>query len=103
MYSNIGKKIKTVAQVGAWIGIIASFIFGIALIKSSFLLGIVSIAACSFASWIASLTLYGFGHLIENTDKLVRNTDYDCEPTTTYQNYSTTTENKTNNFFKRES
>ena len=71
MFDHIGSKIKIVAQVITWIGILASLIGGIVIMAltespSGFLVMI----AGSLVSWLSSLTLYGFGQLIENTDIL---------------------------------
>lgn len=80
MFDNIGGKIKTLAKIICWIGIIASVISGIALMASGanryysgpgpVLLGILTIVFGSLASWIGSFFTYGFGQLIENTDEI---------------------------------
>ena len=68
MFDNIGGKIKTIAKIGCWVGIIASAILGILLMmEEGFFAGIIVMVALGLASWISSLTLYGFGDLIENT------------------------------------
>lgn len=76
MFDEIGFKIKTVAQVFTWIGIVGSVIWGFVVMGSNVdnavLFGILIIAIGSLASWLGSLTLYGFGQLIENTDILVK-------------------------------
>lgn len=72
MFNNIGGKIKTLAQVICALGIIGSVIGGIVFICNEIVLvGIVVLACGSLLSWVGSLGLYGFGHLIENTDILV--------------------------------
>ena len=77
MYNNIGKKIKMLAKVICWIGIIASVIFGLfmiavgsqtyygggAIVVSGFIIMIVG----SLFSWIGSFFTYGFGELIDKT------------------------------------
>ena len=65
MFDNIGSKIKGLAIASTVIGIFASLVIGGLLIESIGIL--VIILGCIF-SWIASLTLYGFGHLIEKVD-----------------------------------
>ena len=75
MFENIGGKIKFVAQFFTWIGIMVSTIIGIGVItKSSSLggvfLGLVIIVLGGFVSWLSALCLYGFGQLVENTDRL---------------------------------
>jgi hypothetical protein len=81
MYSNIFGKIKALAKVIAWIGIIASVISGIVMIASSgtigsyygsgsgisVIAGLLTIVLGSVCSWAGSLVLYGFGELGENT------------------------------------
>ena len=72
MFNNIGGKIKAVAACFTWIGFIASILGGAYIIlESELLLGLLVMLIGCFASWLSSLTLYGFGQLIENTDKLV--------------------------------
>ena len=67
MFDNIGSKIKGLAIAFTVIGIFASLVIGGLLIESIGIL--VIILGCVF-SWIGSLTLYGFGHLIEKVDTI---------------------------------
>ena len=74
MFNNIGDKLKTGAQVFAWLGIIASAFFGLIVMFDNGdtpVLGFLIIVFGSLGSWLSSLGMYGFGQLIENTDKLV--------------------------------
>ncbi len=73
MFDNIGNKLKNVAQVFAWLGIGASALIGIIVMAAyeAIFLGLIIITLGCLGSWISSLGLYGFGQLIENTDKLV--------------------------------
>lgn len=72
MFNNVGKKLMGVASVFTALGIIASFIIGIVLCaEEEVLAGFIVMAVGSFASWLSSLALYGFGQLIENTSVLV--------------------------------
>ncbi len=74
MFSNIGGKIKSLAQVITWLGIIVSVIWGFVLMATDEDLipaGLIIALLGSLISWISSFVLYGFGQLIENTDKLV--------------------------------
>ena len=68
MFDNIGSKIKGFAKVIAWLGIILSFIIGLLSIATG---GILVIVIGSASSWVGSFVLYGFGQLVENSDKLV--------------------------------
>ena len=59
----------------AWIGIIGSIIWGFSvisidedLILTGFLIAVIG----ALISWVSSFVLYGYGQLIENTDKLVK-------------------------------
>lgn len=68
MFANVGGKIKAVAQVVTWIGIIGSVIGGIALISTNFIVGLLTAGVGSLLSWVSALALYGFGELVENSD-----------------------------------
>lgn len=92
MFSNIGGKIKLLAKVLFWIGLILSVVTGgIFLISprgtatfnyssgystqvSSVLAGIIFIFVGFLLSWISSMLLYGFGQLIENSEAIRENT-----------------------------
>ena len=68
MYNNVGQKIKCVAVVIAWIGIILGVISGIWVmtVYDSVVSGLLYILLAALFSWLGSLTLYGFGELICN-------------------------------------
>ena len=84
MFNNIGGKIKALAKVLCWLGIILSVLSGIAILASgdsgriavngaystvsSGVAGILVIVIGCLASWIGSFFAYGFGQLIENSD-----------------------------------
>jgi hypothetical protein len=74
MFDNIGSKLKAVAQVFAWLGIGASALIGLIVMfanEDTPVPGLLIIGLGCLGSWISSLGMYGFGQLIENTDKLV--------------------------------
>ncbi len=74
MFDNIADQIKTLAQVITWIGITISIIGGLVLTSTDETLifpGLLLAALGSLSSWASSIVLYGFGRLIENTDKLI--------------------------------
>jgi|GEM_PF-4731343 len=79
MFGNMGNKIKMLAKVVAWIGIIFSCLIGFILFvegmdyeESGMILGGFFMAGIgSLVSWISSFVLYGFGQIVDNTDKLV--------------------------------
>ena len=89
MFKNIGKKIKVLAKVLCWIGIVCSVLIGLAIILLSFMetvevpgtevsvsgvgglvVGILFIVFGVLISWIGSFTTYGFGELVENVKKI---------------------------------
>lgn len=73
MFDNIGGKIKGLAKVVTWVGIIASVVSGVSMFASDSdlaLPGILVIVFGSLGSWIGSFLLYGFGELIEQTTKM---------------------------------
>jgi hypothetical protein len=71
MFDNIGGKIKILAQIFVWIGIIASVILGFILCTTDVeWLGVICVFIGPLLCWISSMTLYGFGELIEKTCKI---------------------------------
>ena len=83
MFNDIGGKIKTLAKVMCWLGIIGSVVYAVyeVIVLSdyitdenmiSFLFRGLAIAGIgSLLSWIGSFITYGFGQLVENSDILV--------------------------------
>lgn len=79
MFDNIGGKIKGVARVVTWLGIISSCLAGFVMLVEGLdtseilaFYGILVAGVGSLFSWLGSLTLYGLGQLIENSDILVK-------------------------------
>lgn len=81
MFDNIGGKIKTLAKVVCWIGIVLCVIIGVIMIvvganvggangTSAIVGGIVVAVAGALASWIGSFLVYGFGELVDKTRSL---------------------------------
>lgn len=80
MNDNIGKRLKKIAKVLTYIehplciiGAIVFFVLG----ASSFyydvvgpILGFVFLLVVPFITWIGNMLIYGFGRLIENSEKL---------------------------------
>lgn len=89
MYDEIGGKIKTLAKVIAWVGIIVSVVVGIVTISTG--VGILVLVLGPLFSWLSTLVLYGFGQLVENTDILVHQNMF-------YQPNSPYYKDQTNNF-----
>ena len=87
MFNDVGNKIKGVASVFCWLGIISSCLVGIMLIYNGIQLnnsyysrgsgtvfivaGLVLMIVGSIVSWIGSIMVYGFGALIDNS-KVIR-------------------------------
>ncbi len=70
MFNNVGGKIKAIAKVVAWIGIVICVIYGFVLLVSvedMALVGLIVMTVGSLLSWVSSLVLYGFGELIDNS------------------------------------
>lgn len=78
MFDNIGTKIKSLAKIVCWVGIIITVIAGIVMLASgndiSSPIGLVLIVAGPIGSWISSFFVYGFGELIEKTTEIAENT-----------------------------
>ena len=72
MFKNIGAKIKKIAEIYTILGIVVSVIWGITTMAISGIGGLLVIVIGCLASWIGSFLLYGFGQLVENSDKLVK-------------------------------
>lgn len=92
MFNNIGGKIKALASLFTWIGIIISLVIGLLFIfadSNGVVIGILIIVIGSLLSWISSWLLYGFGDLIENSSIIARKLspeDFEDEETTTETN-----------------
>jgi hypothetical protein len=72
MFNKIGEKIKILAIVICIVGIVASLFVGLLFIADDeILLGITTIVVGVLASWVSVFVLYGFGHLVENSEKMV--------------------------------
>lgn len=71
MFNNIGGKIKSLAKIVCWLGIISYIISGFSLILTNqqplVLVGILIAVVGSLFSWISLFILYGFGELVENS------------------------------------
>ncbi len=90
MFQNIGGKIKVLAQILCWIGILLSAIIAVFCIVVSivflytedvetapsayilFLRGILLLILGPLFSWIGSFLLYGYGDLIANTAEIAQ-------------------------------
>ena len=75
MFRNVSERLKTMAIVLVWVGIVASVAVGFVLAFSSGgpILGTLCAVGGSLFFWIISTVLYGLGQLIENSEFLVKN------------------------------
>lgn len=70
MFDNIGSKIKKLAELLCWIGMLLSIIGGVILmyaVDSLVPVGTAIVFIGPLLSWISSFVLYGFGELVENS------------------------------------
>ena len=76
MYENVGRKIKGVAKVFFWFGIIVSIVGAIiCFVYDAAISGFVLLIFGPVSSWIGSLIPYGFGEIVErvtNIDNKIR-------------------------------
>ena len=80
MFSQIGKKIKLLAQVFCYLLIAVSIVSGIMIIATPEIAhamgfqplaaGLLVMLAGSLLSWLNSILLYGFGELVDNTAQI---------------------------------
>lgn len=74
MFENIGGKIKGVCKVCCYIGMGGCLLMGLVLLlngtTASVVAGVFIAVMGSLLFWLSSLTLYGFGQLVENSDIL---------------------------------
>ena len=75
MFENVGGKLKTLAIISCIVGIFGSVIGGLILIGDIPLAGILIILIGSFASWIASLSVYGLGEAVDQATDAAKNAE----------------------------
>ncbi len=64
MFENIDEKIKMLAVVTCWIGIVTSAIWGLVALFSNFFVGLITIVVGVLISWVSSFSLYGYGEML---------------------------------------
>ena len=79
MFKNIGEKMKTLAKVICWMGIIASVIGGVSMMvdcatEITVLLGLLIIELGSMISWVSSLGVYALGEIVLKLTEIAENT-----------------------------
>lgn len=78
MYKNVGNKIQTVAKIVAWLGIVFTALLALITIYGGLntndiemiVNGVVLLIFGPLASWLSSLTLVGFGKLVQTNDEM---------------------------------
>lgn len=71
MFGNIGGKIKVLAQVICCVGIIVSIVAAVKFFEENPVKSALVLILGILLSWIGNFVLYGFGQLVENSDKIV--------------------------------
>ena len=77
MFDNIGSKIKMLAKVICWVGIIMSCLAGLIILingDDGAGIGLVIMIVGSLTSWVCSFFAYGVGELIDKTTDVADNT-----------------------------
>ncbi len=77
MYDNVGRKLKSWSKAMLWIEIIGSVIAGLALAENTYGVSIAIAIVGVIVAIVSSLTLYGFGEIIEKLTAIERNTRTD--------------------------
>lgn len=95
MFDNVGGKIKGVAAIVTWLGIISSVILFFVILLPAIEAEKAGMIALSFIilvigcliSWLSSIVFYGFGQIIENSDIIAGRTNLEnFEETDTNEN-----------------
>lgn len=97
MFDNIGGKIKTLAHILCWVGIVSCLITGIALMVADsdlLLAGLLTMIGGSLFSWVSSFVLYGFGQMIENSDTIIQQNQTICDTMKNVQSNVQSSENE---------
>lgn len=69
MFDNIGGKIKSLAQIMAYILMGLSILAGLLMLFSNPVVGLLSIVVGCLSAWIGSFFMYAFGELVENSER----------------------------------
>ena len=73
MFDNLGKKIMMFAKITCWVGMTASIIGGIilcAVMDYFWYIGLIVMFVAPLIFWACSLTIYGFGEMVDNVNRL---------------------------------
>ena len=97
MFDNIGSKLKTLAKVLCWIGIVLSVVAAIVMFtaasysnsgESYVVMGLITLIVGPLLSWVNSFVLYGFGELIDKTSSIERSVRDNSKSDTYVKDYS---------------
>lgn len=72
MFDNIGRKIKDLAVLTCWLGIIGSVLIMFAMIEDNPGMGILILVGGCLISWIGSFAAYALGEITENSERQVQ-------------------------------
>lgn len=90
MFNEIGKKIKGVASAVCWIQVAIYAIVGIIIMTTTeelVIVGLLIIVVGGLFAWLSSITLYGFGELIDKVcsiEKTINAEKYQKQPTNSF-------------------
>ncbi len=78
MYNNVGRKLKTIAQIICWVnsclGILYSAYLAFVIFRNQLVIGLLVIIFGSIISmivgWMSGLVLYSFGELVERVKSI---------------------------------
>ena len=91
MFENIGRKIRILAQVVFWVGVIGSCVAGlVVLVKMESAIGLLIMLGGGATALISGWLAYGFGELIDKTTEIAQNAN-------TLPKIQTAVERKSNN------
>lgn len=74
MFTNVGSKLKTLAQIIAAVGIVGSILFGIIMMNNEIIVGIYVLIYGIVATVVLTFCLYGFGEIIKKVTKIAEDT-----------------------------
>ena len=81
MFNDIGKKIKMIAWGFAILGIAIPIMIGIALVVQEYeLAGCIVLIGGPIVFVVSAFLIYGFGQLVENSDKMAGNAPSSSAP-----------------------
>lgn len=81
MWDNIGERLQKLAKVVCWIGIVGSFIWGVAaIVNGQVVTGLLYAVFGSLGSWIGAWAMYGLGLVVEYVENGGNVSRYEAKP-----------------------